>query len=103
LCHLLALRFFFLLDDFLEFFFGFWSSSCASCFLGFEIQTLCFCVVNVLIKGEIEEPSGQYLGSICDESLTCHSLNLNPRNLGGSTIIYLFMWRIACACLVMCR
>jgi hypothetical protein len=30
-------------------FFGFWSSSCASCGLGFEIQTLCLCVVNVLI------------------------------------------------------
>jgi hypothetical protein len=28
---------------------------------------LCFCVVNVLIKGEIEKPSGQYLGLICDE------------------------------------
>jgi hypothetical protein len=25
---------------------------------------LCFCVVNVLIKGEIEKPSGQYLGLI---------------------------------------
>jgi hypothetical protein len=36
-----------------------WSSSCASCCLGFKIQTLCFCVVNVLIKGEIEKPSGQ--------------------------------------------
>jgi hypothetical protein len=55
------------LDGFLELFFGFWSSSCASCGLGFEIQTWCLCVVNVLIKGEIEKPSGQYLG-----------LNLNP-------------------------
>jgi hypothetical protein len=35
--------------------------------LGFKIQMLCFCVVNVLIKGEIEKPSGQYLGLICDE------------------------------------
>jgi hypothetical protein len=56
--HLLVLRFFLLLDDLLEFFFGFWSSSCASCGLGFEIQTLCLCVVNVVTKGEIEKPSG---------------------------------------------
>jgi hypothetical protein len=32
--------------------------------LGLEIQTLYFCVVNVLIKGEIEKPSGQYIGLI---------------------------------------
>jgi hypothetical protein len=56
--YLLVLRFFLLLDDLLELFFGFWSSSCASCGLGFKIQTLCLYVVNVLIKGEIEKPSG---------------------------------------------
>jgi hypothetical protein len=28
-------------------------------------------VINGLIKGEIEKPSGQYLGLICDELLTC--------------------------------
>jgi hypothetical protein len=61
------LWFFLLLDDLLEFFFGFWSSSCASCGVGFKIQTLCLCVVNVLIKGAIEKPSDQYLGLICDE------------------------------------
>jgi hypothetical protein len=66
-CHLLVLRFFLLLDDLFELFFGFWSSSCASCDLKFEIQTLCLCVVNVLIEVEIEKPSGQYLGLICDE------------------------------------
>jgi hypothetical protein len=66
-CHLLVLRFFLLLDDLLELFFGFWSSSCASCGLRFKIQTLCLCVVNVLIKGEIEKSSRQYLGLICDE------------------------------------
>jgi hypothetical protein len=59
--------FFLLLDDPLELFFGFWSSSCASCGLGFKIQTLCLYILNVLIKGEIEKPSGQYLGLICDE------------------------------------
>jgi hypothetical protein len=48
-------------------FFGFWSSSCASCGLGFKIQILCLCLVNVLIKWEIEKPSDQYHGLICDE------------------------------------
>jgi hypothetical protein len=66
-CHLLVLQFFLLLDDLLELFFSFWSSSCASCDLGFKIQTLCLCVVNVLIKGKIEKLSGQYLGLIYDE------------------------------------
>jgi hypothetical protein len=58
---------FFPLDDLLKPFFGFWSSSCASCGIGFEIQTLCLCIVNMLIKREIEKLSGQYLGLICDE------------------------------------
>jgi hypothetical protein len=65
--HLLVLWFFLLLDDILELFFVFWSSSCASCGLGFKTQTLSLCVVNVLIKGEIEKPSDQYLGLICDK------------------------------------
>jgi hypothetical protein len=58
---------FLLLDDLFELFFGFWSPSCASCGLGFEIQILCIYVVNVLIKREIEKPIGQYLNLICDE------------------------------------
>jgi hypothetical protein len=62
-----VLQFFLRLDDLLQLFFGFWSSSCASCGLGFEIQTLCFCVIDVLITGEIEKPSGQYLGLIYDQ------------------------------------
>jgi hypothetical protein len=66
-CHLFVLRFFLLLDDLLELFFDFCSSSCASYGLGFEIQTLCLCVVNILIKGKIEKPSGQYIGLICDK------------------------------------
>jgi hypothetical protein len=41
-CLLLALQFFTLLDDLLELFFNFWSSSCASWGLEFEIQSLCF-------------------------------------------------------------
>jgi hypothetical protein len=55
--------------------------------LGFKIQTLCFCVVKVLIKGEIKKPNGQYLGLTCDEQLTCLGLNLNLGNFGGSTLL----------------
>jgi hypothetical protein len=60
-CFLLALRFFLLLDDLLELFLAFGSSNCTSLGLGFKIQNLCFCVVNGLIKGEIEKPSRQFL------------------------------------------
>ncbi len=42
-CILLVFAVFLLLDDLLELFIGFWSSSCASWGLGFELQTLCFC------------------------------------------------------------
>jgi hypothetical protein len=52
--------FFLLLDDLLDLVSGFWSSSCASCGIGFEIETLCLCVVNVRNKGEIEKPSGPW-------------------------------------------
>jgi hypothetical protein len=45
-------------------------------------------VVNGLIKGEIETPSGQYLILICDESLTCRDLNLNPAHFGSFTFIF---------------
>jgi hypothetical protein len=31
----------------------------------------CAFIVNGLINGEIEKPSDQYIGLICDESLTC--------------------------------
>jgi hypothetical protein len=64
-CHLLVLRFLLLLVDLLNLFFGFWSSSYASCDLGFKIQTLCICVVNVLIKGRLRNQV--VLGLICDD------------------------------------
>jgi hypothetical protein len=51
---------FLVLDDLLELFFGFWPSSCTSCGIGFKIQTLCYCVVNVLIKGVVEKLSGSW-------------------------------------------
>jgi hypothetical protein len=34
-----------------------------------------------------EKPSGQYLGLICYEYLTCLGLNLNPGNFDGSTLL----------------
>jgi hypothetical protein len=64
--HLLVLRFFLFLDDLLKLFFGFWFSSCASCGPGFKIQTLCLCVVNVLIK-EGRLRNQVVLGLSCDE------------------------------------
>jgi hypothetical protein len=45
-------------------------------------------VVNGLIKGEIEKLSGQYLGFICDESLTCRGLNSNSGHFGCFTFIF---------------
>jgi hypothetical protein len=51
LCLLLAFAVFLLLDDLLELFWLFGYSSCAF-------------VVNGLIKGEIEKPSGQFLDLI---------------------------------------
>jgi hypothetical protein len=61
--------------------------------MGFWIRTSNFVlfIVNGLIKGEIEKPSGQYLGLKCDESFTCHGLNLNMGHFGGSTTISLFL------------
>jgi hypothetical protein len=73
--------------------------------MGSRIRTLNFVpfVVNGLIKGETEKPSGQYHGLICDESLTCQGLNSNLRHSDGSTILSCFVWRIAFACLMVCK
>jgi hypothetical protein len=54
---------FLLLDDLLKLFFSFWSSSYASYVLDSN-SNFVLSVVNVLIKGEIEKPSGQYLDLI---------------------------------------
>jgi hypothetical protein len=62
-CLLLVLWLFPLPNDHLKLSLAFWSSSCASYGLGFELQTLSF-VVNGLIKGENEKPRGQFLGLI---------------------------------------
>jgi hypothetical protein len=36
--------------------------------------------IHKINQTEYEKSSGQYLGSICDESLMCHGLNSNPGN-----------------------
>jgi hypothetical protein len=51
-------------------------------------------VVSGLIKGEIEKLSGQYLGLICDESLTCRGLNSNSGHFCGSTLLPLSFVRV---------
>jgi hypothetical protein len=58
--------------------------------MGFWIQTSNFMLflINRLIKGEIEKSSGQYLGLICDESLTCRDLNSNSRHFSCFTNIF---------------
>jgi hypothetical protein len=43
-------------------------------------------VVNGLIQGDTEKLSGQYLGFICDESLTCRVLNSNMGHLVDLTL-----------------
>jgi hypothetical protein len=54
------------------------------------------------LAGSVEKPSGQYIGFICDESLTRQGLNSNPRYFHGSAILPLFVWRITFACLMVC-
>jgi hypothetical protein len=50
-----------------------------------------------------EKPSGQYLGFICDESLTRRGLNSNLGHFRGYAILPLFVWRIVFTCLMVCR
>jgi hypothetical protein len=46
------------------------------------------------LRGEIEKQSGQYLGLICDESLTCRCLNSNPGHFCDSTLLPLSLVRV---------
>jgi hypothetical protein len=62
-CHLLALWFFLLLDDLLELFLAFGLLAMLHLSL-IQISNFVIFVVNVLIKGEIEKLSGQYLNLI---------------------------------------
>jgi hypothetical protein len=73
--------------------------------MGSWIQTsnFVFFIINELIKGKIEKPSGKYLSFIYDESLTRQDLNSNPGHFRGSAILSLFVWRIIFTCLMVCR
>ncbi len=63
MCHLLAFVIFLLLDDLLELFLAFGLLAVLHGVLDSNFK-LCAFVVNGLIKGEIEKPSGQFLGLI---------------------------------------
>jgi hypothetical protein len=63
-CRLLAFAIFLLLDDLLELFFGFLGLLAVLRGVLNSNFKLCDFVVNGLIKGEIEKPSGQFLGLI---------------------------------------
>jgi hypothetical protein len=52
-CDLLVLRFFLLLDDLLELFFDFCSSSCDSCGLGFKIKLCVFALSMYSTRGRL--------------------------------------------------
>jgi hypothetical protein len=69
--------------------------------LSFEIQTLCFCVLNVLIKWEIEKPSGQYLGLIV-MVIDLPQFEFESVKFWWFYLIILFGWRIVIACLMVC-
>ncbi len=64
---------------------------------------LCAFVVNGLIKGEIEKPSGQFLGLI----VMSHWLGEVWIQIRDSFVLFFFylcfVWRIVFACLVVCR
>jgi hypothetical protein len=69
-----------------------------------HINTTCHATnrlyLHKLLKKATKKPSGQCLGLICDESLTCLGLNLNLGHFDGFTFIFvsfgesrlLFLW-----------
>jgi hypothetical protein len=63
-CHLLVFVVFPLLDDLLELFFGFLGLLAMLHGVLDSNFKLCAFVINGLIKGEIEKPSGEFLGLI---------------------------------------
>jgi hypothetical protein len=63
---------------------------------------LCAFVVDVLIKGEIEKPSGQYLGLIM-MVIDIPWFEFKSGIFQWFLPLSLFVWRITFACLVMCR
>jgi hypothetical protein len=101
-CILLVLCLFLLLYDLLELFIDFWSSSYAHGVLNLRFKLYVFCC-QWTHQGGDWEIKYQYLGLICDESLTCRCLNLDSRHFDSFTFIIWFVWRITFACLIVCR
>jgi hypothetical protein len=56
--------------------------------LGFKIKTLCILLSMYSSRGRLRNINGQYLGSICDESLMWLGLNLNPGGFVTFTFIF---------------
>jgi hypothetical protein len=54
-------------------------------------------VVNELIKGEIEKLIGQFIGLICDDSLTMRGLNSNSEHF---SLFYLYICPCGESCLL---
>jgi hypothetical protein len=102
-CRLLAFVVFSLLDDLLELFFGF--LGLLDVFHGvLDLNfNLCAFVVNGLIKGEIEKPSGPVLGLI----VMSHWLSEVWIQIRDNFVLFFFylcfVWRIMFACLMVCR
>jgi hypothetical protein len=73
--------------------------------VSFEVNTVLAVIAHSghILSKSVEKPNGQYLGLICDESLTCQGLNLNLGHFCGSMLLPLLMWRITFACLMVCR
>jgi hypothetical protein len=94
-CHLLVLWFFLLLDDSLEFFFGFWSSSYASWGLDSRFKLCAFCC-QCTYQGGDSETKLSVPWFDCDESLTCHGLNSNLGYFGSFTILYVHVENRVC-------
>jgi hypothetical protein len=92
---LLAFAVFLLLDDLLNFFLGFLGLLAVLHGVFDSNFKLCAFVVNGLIKGEIEKPSGRV---DCDESLTWQCLNSNPEQVPFVFLVPLFHLE-NCVCL----
>jgi hypothetical protein len=66
------------------------------------IATVISVATGAVMHFDPEKPSGQYLGLICAESLTCHNLNSNPGHFGGSTTFILVSCGESCLLVSWC-
>jgi hypothetical protein len=90
-----------LLDDILEFFLSFGLLAVLHGVLDSKFKLYTFCCQYTHQGGDSETKWSKHWFD-CDESLTCHDLNSNPRHFRGSTTVYL-VWRITFTSLVVCR